>query len=192
MFKPKKGKFVRMSLGEIQMIGNAIDEDQREGTKILGKNLPFLKIPNGSKDETKHWLTEENEPTSKKELKKFFTKDVIEGRLIFCPKINLDLTDSVGWFGCEPGFIFICKRTAKRVGSLADMTFLQGRTLTKAEGCNYNIALLPHFDYFPNTSFTYQLITASRTPKTFNFLKNLFKRIPKFESSELPKLESST
>lgn len=192
MLKPKKGKLVPVSSDEIHEIIQTIDEYQQKGVKVLGTNLPFLKIPNGSKPENEinYWLTEENEPTSEEELRKFFTKDVIEERLIFCLKINRDLIDGWGMFGYEPGFIFICKRAAKRVSCLADIAWLQGRTLTKAEECNYNIALLPHFDYFPQASFIYQLVTASRTPKTFDFLKSLFKRLAKLESSNLPKLES--
>lgn len=133
-----------------------------------GKKMPLLEL---SKSED--MLTEEA-------LENFFKKEVIEDRLIFCPKINSDLTDGWGMFGYLPGFIFIKKMNYTGSRCINDAIWLQGLTprLTFAEAsesCPYEIAMLDHFDYFPRSKYSYSIITQKENERIFAFLKKKFR-----------------
>ncbi len=138
-------------------------------------DIPFLKIPNGYPvdDEVRTELDREHEP-SEEDLEKFFTPEVLQ-RIIYCPKINVDLTDDAGMFGHEPGYIFVCKSRYKGFRSFSDQFFFEGRTtqntITTKEGVE--ILAIPHYDVFPRAKFQTQTITQRRTPKTFEFLNKL-------------------
>ena len=140
-------------------------------------DIPFLKIPNGCPidDEIRTELNREHEP-SEEELKKFFTPEVLQ-RIIYCPKINIDLTDDFGMFGYEPGYIFVCKSRHKGFQSFSDQFFLEGRTTqnTIATKEGVEILVVPHYDVFPRAKFQSQTITQRRTPKTFEFLNKIIR-----------------
>ena len=146
-------------------------------SEIEEYDIPFLKIPNGFPidDEIRTELNREHEP-SEEELKKFFTPEVLQ-RIIYCPKINVDLTDDWGMFGYEPGYIFVCKNRYKGFRTFSDQFFFKGRstqnTITTKEGVE--ILVVPHYDAFPRAKFQSQTITQGRTPKTFEFLKELIR-----------------
>lgn len=146
-------------------------------SEIEEYDIPFLKIPNGYSvdDEIHTELDREDEP-SEEELKKFFTPDVLQ-RTIYCPKINVDPTDSWGMFGYEPGYIFVCKSTYKGFRSFSDKFFFEGRTtqntIVTKEGVK--ILTIPHYDVFPRAKFQSQTITQRTTPRTFEFLNKLIR-----------------
>lgn len=140
-------------------------------------DIPFLKIPNGypSDDKIRTELNREHEP-SEEELRKFFTPEVLQ-RIIYCPKINVDLTDDAGMYGYEPGYIFVCKSRYKGFQSISDQLFFEGRStqnsITTKEGVE--ILTIRHYDFFPRAKFQSQTITQRRTPKTFRFLNEIIR-----------------
>jgi hypothetical protein len=151
--------------------------------------IPPLYVPemNGTflDPKTGKVINEERKVTEK-ELKEFFTQGNIK-RLIYCPKINIDETDDLGMFGYEPGYIFVNKRNYMGEHNLADTMMFEGvgseMLETKSE---HKVQVLSHYDFFPKNKFEKQLLTPSRTPATFAFLRKLLDNVNPEDLSTYP------
>ncbi len=153
--------------------------DELETEKV--HSLPFLKIPNGydPADEGRRdlWRDRDSELTEE-ELRAFFTREVIETRLIACAQMNRDETDDWGIYGYEPGFIFIQKGEVfqRQPQTINEKEWASGRTLTLHETRGgYNVPTMGHKDLFPRSAgeLMVQEIRESNTPKTYKFLCTL-------------------
>lgn len=110
--------------------------------------------------------------SSQEHMEMFFQPDVLR-RLIYCPQINVDMTDSWGMFGYEPGFILIRGLRYSGVRTLADKAALSGySTGTRVRVRGIEIPQISHFDYFPRHKFQYDLITPRYLPRFYDFLNN--------------------
>lgn len=134
--------------------------------EIEESDLPFLEIPKGTPPS--------NEP-SQQQLEEFFTPENLQ-RLIYCPEINRDLTDHLGIYGHDPGFIFVCGSKYKGFRRWSDELFFKGQTTKKVSMSGVEILVLPNYDYFPKGKFIAELITPRTRPKTYEFLYNLAKK----------------
>ena len=123
-----------------------------------GKFPEYLEFP---------W-TKKDHPTVA-ELEKFFTPKVIVERVIYCPKINVDITDSMGMFGYQNGFIFIAGVDMPGVHCLNDEDWLKGELL-KFVGAV--VAVLAHYDFFPQAKFSHVRIIPRDYPEIYEFLRS--------------------
>lgn len=129
-----------------------------EYSESIEFDLPLVSIPDNPTEE---------------ELQKFFTPEMVS-RLIYCPKINKDQTDSWGMFGYEPGFFFIKTNQYKGKQTINDDLFLQGKSFeTYTSETGYELSRIEHNDFLPRDKFNYSIITRENTPKTFDFLRKL-------------------
>lgn len=150
-------------------------------------SLPYLKIPNGypKDDKIRRVVDAKNEP-SEEVLKEFFTPEVIQ-RLIYCPKINVDLLDDWGMFGYEPGYVFVCGRNYEGAQTFADQGMLKAITTNMIKTASgIELMTIPHYDFFPKRKFSTQIITADGTPKTFVFLRQLLENVDPNDISTYP------
>jgi hypothetical protein len=141
-------------------------------------NLRYAHIPNGypKGDRSRININEENEP-SEDELKKFFTPEMIS-RLVYCPEINIDTTDTNGFFGYQPGYLFVCGLNYKGAKTLGDEAMLSGLSLKNTTtNSGAEITSIPHYDFFPKRKFIHQIITPRNTPKTYEFIRNLLENV---------------
>lgn len=139
----------------------------------------------GYTDVNRKIVREKKEPTEE-ELKEFFTPENIQ-RLIYCPQINIDELDGWGMFGYEPGYIFINKRHYEGIRNLNDQLMFEGkRGDTKSTRSGHKILTISHYDHFPQGKFAKQLLTLSRTPKTFAFLRKLLDNVDPEDLSTYP------
>lgn len=127
--------------------------------------LPKMKVPRS--------LMDPKEEATEEQLKEFFTPEVMQ-RLIYCPKINVDETDDMGYFGYEQGYIFVEERNYNGKRTFSDEALLSAlnvsfkgvKTKSGAE-----IQEISHYDFFPRNKFQILKITPSREPRTFAFLR---------------------
>ena len=102
-------------------------------------------------------------------LDAFFTDDVIRERVLFCPRVAVDETDSWGVYGDEPGFIVVLGMVYKGTKTLADQLWLQGRSLHAAEGIPI-LAINSTNEGFPRDKFRYISCSFSRNRAIYNYL----------------------
>jgi hypothetical protein len=143
-----------------------------------GSRLPFLKIPNGYPHDDKRrcdlW-EEADSRLTRAELTQFFTPEVLRERLIVCPTMNVDVTDDLGVFGYEPGFIFIQQGQIMNRApvTINEAHWINGSTLRLVETpTGLVIPVLPHKDFMPRNSeeIKFQEVRHSQNPNTFHFL----------------------
>jgi len=127
-----------------------------EDNKIYEVMLPLIKLPYT-------WVDD-------KAFEEFFRETVNVQRLLYCPSINVDLTDDMGMFGYEKGFIFIEATQREGLNCFNDQHFLQGQTLERL-GKIYRIR---SYDYFPRGKYQHELVTETRQPFLYKWLKNRF------------------
>lgn len=145
---------------------NAIKENALYENKDIPKPLTFP------------WRGSDN-PTEK-DMQIFFTPEIISQRVLFCPEINVDMTDDWGMFGYEKGFIFLESLEKEGVNCFNDENWETGESL-KLIGAS--VPVLPHYDFFPRQKFSHVLITPSRCPAIYNFLRNKIENVKLLEKS---------
>jgi hypothetical protein len=93
---------------------------------------------------------------------------------VYCPQINVDLTDDWGMFGFEPGFILIKKVNYKGSRTLADKA--AGLGLSMAVDPKSGLGVVAHYDYFPRRKFEHQIIRKSDYKGLFSVMSDIFTR----------------
>ena len=139
----------------------------------------------GYTDENGKVVREKKKPTEN-ELKEFFTPENIQ-RLVYCPRVNIAERDGWGIFGYEPGYIFVNERNYEGMRSLNDHVMIKGKGFDKkVTKSGHEILTVPHYDDFPQNKFGKQLLTLSRTPETFKFLRKLLDDVDSEDLSTYP------
>ncbi|MDP4010063.1 MAG: hypothetical protein Q8P53_03730 [Candidatus Shapirobacteria bacterium] len=152
----------------------ALTISSAEAEESVEYDLPYAYIPSGDPEKP---LYERTTEPSEEELKRFFTPEMIS-RLVKCPQIKVDETDDWGMFGYEPGYFFVCESRYKGAKRFNDKDLLIGRSLRSATtSTGYSITEIQHADSFPRDKFDKQTITASKTPRTFAFLRKLLDNV---------------
>ena len=111
-------------------------------------------------------LPETSDPEA---LEKFFTTEML-GRVLACPKINVDLLDDWGILGTEPGFLFLCSMNYEGARSLNDRLWLQGRTVRTVSGLS--VPVIGSYDSVPRIKFSFDIATPSNRAAVYRFLLN--------------------
>ena len=135
------------------------------------ENTPeFIKFP---------WKRSD-EPTDE-EMEKFFTPDVISTRILFCPYINVDLTDDWGMFGYEEGFIYIEEMVREGTHCFNDLDWIEGVTV---KDLGASVPVIPHYDEFPRNKFSHIRIINHDYPIIYKFLRNKLGNIKSLEDKK--------
>ncbi len=134
-----------------------VREKKQEEARERFRSLSSLSLPKERDDAT---------------LDAFFTPEVLAGRVLLCPKINVDLTDGWGMFGYEPGFIYIVGMEAAArwttPKTLNEEAWVQGLTACMRPGLL--CGSIPMYEDFPITMLAYELLTSRRDERAFNYL----------------------
>lgn len=148
-------------------------------------DLPTARLPVGEKISD---FPSVYKPVPIEKIKEFFTPEMIS-RLVYCSKINVDIFDSWGMSGCQPGFIFVESSKYKGVNSFNDEDMLEGRTfdtLTTESGIDIMKLQRDHFDFFPQNKFRFEIISATQNPEMFAFLRKKLNNVDINNISSLP------
>lgn len=135
-------------------------EQQRKRVDQAIAKIPRLDFPN------EH---------DKESLDRFFTTEVLNERVIFCPKIAIDTLDHWESFGNEPGYIIILGMNYEGERCLADKLFLEGSSLNKVEGIPVP-GIASFTAGFPRDKFIYVLASQHHNPEVLKYLNNKIKR----------------
>jgi|GEM_PF-5372981 len=109
-----------------------------------------------------------DDASSEEQIIAFFSAEVIRERPLFCPEINVDCTDSWGFFGYQPGFIFIQGQRHQEQLCLNDHLWDQGNTVKEING--FDLHLIRHYDDFPQDRYDHCKITAEGYANIFRVL----------------------
>ncbi len=98
-------------------------------------------------------------------------------RLIYCPQINNDSTDSWGMFGYSKGFIFVNGARYAQNATLADATFMDNVGAAETPS-GRPLPVISHYDFFPVWKLYTQEISERTAPEAFAFLTQYYETPP--------------
>lgn len=101
-------------------------------------------------------------------LRAFFTPEIVQKRLIYCPQINNDLTDDWGMFGYSQGFIYIIEKRHNDTTTFNEDMWQLGRTDKGLELGDHFMRYIPHYDFFPRTMFNANIIREEVDRRVFS------------------------